>query len=87
MLKIGIGGTFISLYFVIGFAMTFIVKTLKHFKRFYNNNILFINSLSHRFYSLRNVLYIVSIMASGAIIFTSLSLFNINGILGICPVL
>ena len=73
MLKIGIGGTFISLYFVIGFAMTFIVKTLKYFKRFYNNNILFINSLSHRFYSLRNVLYIVSIMASGAIIFTSLS--------------
>ena len=73
LLETGIGGTFISLYFVIGFAMTFVMKILKHFKKIYNNNILFINSLSHRFYSLRNVLYIVSIMASGAIIFTSVS--------------
>lgn len=58
----------VSLYFVIGFSMTVLCKVLKRFKRIYNGNILFINSLSHRFASYKTVLYVVTIAVAGAVI-------------------
>lgn len=56
----------ISLYFVIGSIMTLTVKISKRFKSFYNNNILCLNSLSHRFIEYRSVLYVsILLIASG----------------------
>lgn len=64
-------GTIVSVYLLIGFSMTVVVKVMKKFKKAYNNNILFINSLSHRFISYRIVLYVVTLMVSGGIVFIS----------------
>lgn len=64
-------GIVVSIYLLIGFSMTVVVKVMKKFKRTYNNNILFINSLSHRFMSYRVVLYVVTLLVSGGMIFTS----------------
>lgn len=63
----------ISLYFIIGFSMTIISKISKLFKRFYNGNILSINSLSHKFISYRGVLYVVTLLVAGAMIFISMA--------------
>lgn len=63
----------ISIYLLIGFSMTVVVKVLKRFKGTYNNNILFINSLSHRFMSYRTVLYVVTLMVAGAMTFISMA--------------
>ncbi|WP_027623806.1 FtsX-like permease family protein [Clostridium lundense] len=62
----------ISLYFVIGFIMTLILKISKNFKTFYNNNILCLNSLSHRFVTYRTVLYIVILLVFGAMLAISI---------------
>ncbi|MBB6713292.1 FtsX-like permease family protein [Clostridium gasigenes] len=66
-------GIMVSVYLLIGFSMTVVVKVLRRFKRIYNNNILFINSLSHRFMSYRTVLYVVTLMVSGAMVFISIA--------------
>lgn len=66
-------GTIVSVYLIIGFSMTVIVKVMKKFKKTYNNNILFLNSLSHRFISYRTVLYVVTLMVSGGMIFISIT--------------
>lgn len=68
----------ISLYFVIGSVMTLTVKISKRFKRFYNNNILCLNSLSHRFIEYRSVLYVsILLIASGmALISISYSIYK-----------
>lgn len=64
-------GIVVSAYLLIGFSMTVVVKVMKRFKRIYNNNILFINSLSHRFKSYKIVLYVVTLMVSGGIMLIS----------------
>ncbi len=66
-------GTVVSVYLLIGFSMTVVVKILRNFKSTYNNNILLINSLSHRFKSYRTVLYVVTLMVSGAMMFISIA--------------
>lgn len=68
----------ISLYFVIGSVMTLTLKISKRFKIFYNNNILCLNSLSHRFIEYRSVLYIsILLIASGtALISISYSIYK-----------
>ncbi|PJI08478.1 MULTISPECIES: FtsX-like permease family protein [Clostridium] len=68
----------ISLYFVIGSIMTLILKISKRFKSFYNNNILCLNSLSHRFIEYRSVLYVsILLIASGiALISISYSIYK-----------
>jgi len=66
-------GTAVSVYLLIGFSMTVVVKVLRRFKGTYNNNILFVNSLSHRFMSYKSVLYVVTLMVSGAMIFISIA--------------
>ena len=63
----------IALYFAIGSAMTFIEKILRNFKGLYNNNILSINSLSHRFVSYRGVLYIITLLVAGGMTFISIA--------------
>ncbi|MEH6852111.1 ABC transporter permease [Bacillus pseudomycoides] len=66
-------GTVVSVYLLIGFSMTVVVKILRNFKGTYNNNILLINSLSHRFKSYRTVLYVVTLMVFGAVMFISIA--------------
>ncbi|MFD3445714.1 FtsX-like permease family protein [Microbacteriaceae bacterium 4G12] len=66
-------GTVVSVYLLIGFSMTVVVKILRNFKSTYNNNILLINSLSHRFKSYRTVLYVVTLMVSGAMMFIAVA--------------
>lgn len=73
VLPSSIFGTAVSVYLLIGFSMTVVVKVLRKFKRTYNNNILFVNSLSHRFRSYKSVLYVVALMVSGAMIFISIA--------------
>ncbi|ADL50881.1 ABC transporter permease [Clostridium cellulovorans] len=73
LLVASIIGTVVSVYLIIGFSMTAVVKVLRKFKGIYNNNILFLNSLLHRFASYRAVLYVVTLMVSGAMIFISIS--------------
>ena len=66
-------GTLVSGYLLIGFSMTFVVKILRRFKGIYNNNILFVTSLSHKFMDYRRVLFVVTIMVAGAMLFISIS--------------
>ncbi|MEQ8198819.1 MAG: ABC transporter permease, partial [Clostridiaceae bacterium] len=73
ILPASILGTVISVYLIIGFSMTVVVKILRNFKGIYNNNILFVNSLAHRFRSYRTVLFVVTLMVSGAMIFISVA--------------
>jgi len=73
VLSSSIFGTAVSVYLLIGFSMTVVVKVLRKFKRTYNNNILFVNSLSHRFRSYKSVLYVVTLMVSGAMIFIAVA--------------
>ncbi|MGL4771929.1 MAG: FtsX-like permease family protein [Clostridium sp.] len=72
VLPASIIGIMISVYLIIGFSMTVIVRVLRKFKGIYNNNILFINSIAHRFKAYRTVLYVVTLMVSGAMIFISM---------------
>ncbi|PRR84171.1 FtsX-like permease family protein [Clostridium vincentii] len=76
VLSYSIFGTAVSVYLLIGFSMTVVVKVLRKFKRTYNNNILFVNSLAHRFMSYKSVLYVVALMVSGAMIFISMAYSN-----------
>jgi len=73
ILPASILGAVISVYLIIGFSMTVIVKILRNFTGIYNNNILFVNSLVHRFRSYRTVLFVVTLMVSGAMIFISVA--------------
>lgn len=63
----------ISLYFVIGAVMTLAVKVSKAFKKFYNNNILCLNSLSQRFIEYRSVLYVSILLIASGMAFISIS--------------
>ncbi|WP_310938500.1 ABC transporter permease [Clostridium sp. SHJSY1] len=69
-------GLIIAIYLLIGYFMTLISKILKLFKSFYNNNILFVKSLSHRFISYRRVLFVVTLMVAGAITCISIAYSN-----------
>ena len=70
---ISILGAVISLYLLIGYSMTIIVGIFKRLKKIYNNNILFINSLNHRFIYFRTILYVVTLMVVGAMAFISMA--------------
>lgn len=80
-LGISIVCTAASAYLIIGFSMTVVVKIMKKFKNTYNNNILFVNSLSHRFMSYRTVLYVVTLMVAGGMTFISItySTYKVTG--------
>lgn len=70
-ITISIIAAIISMYFVIGFGMSLLVKISKLFKSFYNSNILVLNALSHRFIAYRAVLYMVTLLVAAAMVFMS----------------
>lgn len=63
----------VSLYFVIGSIISLIIIISKKFKGFYNNNILCLNSLSHKFIEYRSVLYVVILLISSGMALISIS--------------
>lgn len=68
-LGIAIGLTFVCPYFIIGTFIGLIKDILKLFPKLYNNKLLVLSNLSHRFSAYKNVLYMVSILVGGAIFF------------------
>ncbi|MDS0526003.1 ABC transporter permease [Clostridium sp. SHJSY1] len=66
-------GIVVAAYLLIGYFIAVIAKMLKIFREFYNNNILFVSSLSHRFISYRAVLFIVTLMVGVAVTFITIA--------------
>jgi hypothetical protein len=60
-------------YFIIGSLLAIINKFIKIFKGCYNKRILVLTSLQHRFLSYKSILYLVTILASAAIVFIAMS--------------
>lgn len=58
----------IAPYFVIGSLISMVNRVAKNFKKTYNNNLLALSSLLHKFISYKSVIYLVSILAAAAII-------------------
>lgn len=72
-LGIAIGLTFVCPYFIIGTFIGLIKDIMKLFPKLYNNKLLVLSNLSHRFSAYKNVLYMVSILIGGAIFFIGLT--------------
>ncbi|EJO5347788.1 ABC transporter permease [Clostridium botulinum] len=70
----------ITPYFIIGSIMCLIDRLIKNFKKLYNNNILVLSSLQHKFISYKSVLYLVLILAAGAMVFiaTAYSMYSLT---------
>jgi len=59
--------TIIAPYFIIGSLISMVNRVLVNFKKTYNNNLLVLSSVQHKFMSYKNVIYLVLILASAAI--------------------
>lgn len=65
--------TLICPYVLIGTGITAVKSALKRFKRIYNNNLLVLSNVSHRFASYRVTLYIVTLLLAGAMFFIGMT--------------
>ncbi|MDQ0089928.1 ABC-type antimicrobial peptide transport system permease subunit [Paenibacillus anaericanus] len=61
--------TLICPYIIFGTLIVVIKSVMKLFKKTYNNNLIVLSNLSHRFLAYKSTLYIVSILIAGAIFF------------------
>lgn len=61
--------TLICPYVIFGTLIVVVKSVMKLFKKTYNNNLIVLSNLSHRFLSYKSTLYIVSILIAGAIFF------------------
>lgn len=59
--------TIIAPYFIIGSLISMVNRVLVNFKKTYNNNLLVLSSVQHKFMSYKNVIFLVFILASAAI--------------------
>lgn len=71
-------GVFIALimicpYIVIGSLIGVVKSLLMRFPKVYNNNLLVLSNLSHRFLAYKNILYMLSILTAGAMFFVGYS--------------
>lgn len=71
-------GVFVALimicpYIVIGALIGVIKGLLSRFPKVYNNNLLVLSNLSHRFLAYKNILYMLSILTAGAMFFVGYS--------------
>lgn len=62
--------TIVLPYFIIGSIITVFNKVIQKYPKFYNNEILILSNLSHRFKNYKNILYMLSILIEGAIYFS-----------------
>ena len=65
--------TIIAPYFIIGSLISMVNKVLMNFKKTYNNNLLVLSSVQHKFISYKSVIYLVLILASAAITLISMT--------------
>ncbi|MGG7076583.1 ABC transporter permease [Clostridium sardiniense] len=73
MIAIFVGLTLICPYMVIGSGIAVVKNILSRFPKLYNNNLLVLSNLSHRFTAYKNILYMVSLLIAGAIFFVGYS--------------
>lgn len=71
-------GVFIALimicpYIVIGSLIGVVKSLLMRFPKVYNNNLLVLSNLSHRFLAYKNILYMLSLLTAGAMFFVGYS--------------
>ncbi|MBZ9608901.1 ABC transporter permease [Clostridium estertheticum] len=65
--------TIIAPYFIIDSLISMVNRVLMNFKKTYNNNLLVLSSVQHKFTSYRSVIYLVLILASAAITLISMT--------------
>ncbi|MEH6940871.1 ABC transporter permease [Bacillus sp. JJ722] len=65
--------TLICPYVLIGTLIAIYKVVMKRFNKLYNNQLLLLSNLSHRFLAYKNSLYMVSILLTGAIYFVGIS--------------
>ncbi|MBU3171569.1 FtsX-like permease family protein [Clostridium estertheticum] len=65
--------TIIAPYFVIGSLISMVNRVLVNFKKTYNNNLLVLSSMQHKFASYKSIIYLVLILASAAITLISMT--------------
>ncbi|MCB2362404.1 ABC transporter permease [Clostridium estertheticum] len=65
--------TIIAPYFIIGSLISMVNIVLMNFKKTYNNNLLVLSSVQHKFISYKSVIYLVLILASAAITLISMN--------------
>jgi len=65
--------TIIAPYFIIGSLISMVNRVLMNFKKTYNNNLLVLSSVRHKFISYKSVIYLVLILASAAITLISMT--------------
>jgi len=65
--------TIIAPYFVIGSLISMVNRVIVNFKKTYNNNLLVLSSLQHKFISYKSVIYLVLILAAAAITLISMT--------------
>ncbi|MCB2357367.1 FtsX-like permease family protein [Clostridium estertheticum] len=65
--------TIIAPYFVIGSLISMVNRVLVNFKKTYNNNLLVLSSMQHKFISYKSIIYLVLILAAAAITLISMT--------------
>ncbi|WP_278278203.1 ABC transporter permease [Alkaliphilus peptidifermentans] len=60
-------------YVIIGSFISMVKYAFSKFPRLYNNNIMTLSNLSHRFLAYKNVIYILSLLVAGAMFFVGAS--------------
>ncbi|MBX4268172.1 ABC transporter permease [Clostridium estertheticum] len=65
--------TIIAPYFVIGSLISMVNRVLVNFKKIYNNNLLVLSSMQHKFTSYKSIIYLVLILAAAAITLISMT--------------
>ena len=73
MIAIFVGLTLICPYMVIGSGIAVVKNILSRFPKLYNNNLLVLSNLSHRFTAYKNIIYMVSLLIAGATFFVGYS--------------
>ena len=76
---VAVGVTMITPYILIGGGISLIKVLIKKNPSLYNKNILVISSLSHRFKSYKNMLYMLTILIAGALFFVGYSYSSYKG--------
>ncbi|MBU3156086.1 FtsX-like permease family protein [Clostridium estertheticum] len=65
--------TIIAPYFIIGSLISMVNIVLMNFKKTYNNNLLVLSSVQHKFISYKSIIYLVLILAASAITLISVT--------------
>lgn len=65
--------TFVAPYAIIGSILSIIKYVLKKFPRLYNNNLMVLSSLSHKFVAYKNMIFMLSLLIIGVIFFCGYS--------------